>query len=92
MELNSQTVMKGRKFELKQEGTTEKVASLEEYLNQSSTCTGEYSEVKLEPVERGASSMEHSNCNNNFVDEYSEIKVIPADRKYTAPAWPPQTY
>ena len=90
MELNLQTVVKGRKFELKQEGTTEKVASLEEYPNQSSVCTAEYSEIKLIPAERGASSMEHSNYNNTFVDEYSEIKVIPADGKYTPPVWPPR--
>ena len=49
LEFNFQTVTKGRKFELKQEGTTEKEASLEEYLNQSSICTCEYSEIKLEP-------------------------------------------
>ena len=90
MELNLQTVMKGRKFELKQEETTEKEASLEEYLNQSSICGGEYSEIKLEPVENGASSMEQSNYNNTFVDEYSEIKVLPANGKYTPPTWPPR--
>ena len=78
LELNLQNMMKGRKFELKQEGTTEKEASLEEYPNQSSVCTAEYSEIKLIPAERGASSMEHLNYNNTFVDEYSEIKVIPA--------------
>ena len=78
LELNFQNMTKGRKFELKQEGTTEKVASLEEYPNQSSVCTAEYSEIKLIAAERGASSMEHSNYNNTFVDEYSEIKVIPA--------------
>ena len=78
MELNFQNMTKGRKFELKPEGTTEKEASLEEYPNQSSICTAEYSEIKLIPAERGASSMEHSNYNNTFVDEYSEIKLIPA--------------
>ena len=58
LETNLQTVMKERQFELQQEGTTEKEAGLEEYLNQSSICGGEYSEIKLEPVENGASSME----------------------------------
>ena len=82
MELNLQNMMKGRKFELQQEGTTEKEASLEEYPNQSSICGGEYSEITLEPVEGGASSMEHSNYNHTFVDEYNEIKVLPADGKY----------
>ena len=88
MELNLQTVMKGRKFELKQEGTTEKEASLEEYLTKSSICGGEYSEIKLEPVENGASSMEYSNYNKAFTDEYSEIKGVPGDGKYTPPVWP----
>ena len=78
LELNFQNMTKGRKFELKQEGTTEKVASLEEYPNQRSICNTEYSEIKLIAAERGASSMEHSNYNNTFVDEYNEIKVIPA--------------
>ena len=90
MELNFQTVMKGRKFELKQEGTTEKEASLEEHPNQSSICNAEYSEIKLEPAERGASSMEHSNYNKAFTDEYSELKGVPADGKYTPPVWPPR--
>ena len=90
LELNLQTVMKGRQFELKQEGTTEKETSLEEHLNQSSTCTGEYSEIKLEPAEKEACLEEHSNYNNTFVDEYSEIKVIPADGKYNPPVWSPR--
>ena len=83
-------MMKGRKFELKQEGTTEKEASLEEYPNQSSICNAEYSEIKLEPAEKEACLDDHSNQNNAFVDEYSEIKGVPADGKYTPPAWPPR--
>ena len=82
MELNFQNMTNRRKFELQQEGTTEKEASLEEYPNQSSICNAEYSEIKLETVENGTSSMEQSNYNNTFVDEYSEIKVLPADGKY----------
>ena len=35
---------------------------------------GEYSEIKLEPVENGASSMEYSNYNKAFTDEYSKKK------------------
>ena len=90
LELNLQTVMKGRQFELKQEGSTEKETSLEEHPNQSSICTGEYSEIKLEPAEKEACLEEHSNYNKTFVDEYSETKVIPADGKYTPPARPPR--
>ena len=90
LELNLQNMMKGRKFELKQEGTTEKEASLEEYPNQSSICNAEYSEIKLETVEKEACLDDHSNRNNTFVDEYNEIKGIPADGKYTPPAWPPR--
>ena len=89
LELNLQTVMKGRQFELKQEGTTEKETSLEEHPNQSSICTGEYCEINLEPAEKEACLEEHSNY-NTFVDEYSEIKVIPADGKYNPPAWSPR--
>ena len=89
-ELNLQNVMKGRKFELKQEGTTEKEASLEEHPNQSSIRNAEYSEIKLESAEKVACLDDHSNQNNTFVDENNEIKGIPADGKYTPPAWPPR--
>ena len=90
LELNLQTVMKGRQFELKQEGSTEKETSLEECPNQSSICTGEYSEIKLEPAEKEACLEEHSNYNKAFTDENSETKVIPADGKYTPHARPPR--
>ena len=89
LELNLQNVMKVRQFELKQEGTTEKEASLQEYPNQSSVCTAEYSEIKLEPAEEACLD-DHSNQNNVFVDNYSEVKVIPADAKYTPPLRPPR--
>ena len=76
------------KLKVKQDGTTEKKAGSEEYLNQNSTFTGDYSEIKLVLAEKGACLDDHSNQNNTFVDEYSEIRVIPADGKYRPPAWP----
>ena len=76
------------KLKVKQEGTTEKMASSEECLNQNSTLAGEYSEIKLVMAEKGASSEDHSNQSNTFVGKYSETKVIPADDKYTPPARP----
>ena len=75
-------------LELNQEGTTENEASLEEYLNQNSMCTDQYSEIKFIPNEKAASSEECLNQNSNFIGEYSEIKVIPADTEYTLPASP----
>ena len=75
-------------LELKQERTTKKEASLEEYLNQNSVCTDQYSEIKFMPNEKEASSEECLNENSNFIGEYSEIKVIPADSEYTLPASP----
>ena len=75
-------------FELNQEGTTEKEASLEEYLNQNSMCTDQYSEIKFIPNEKEASSEECLNQNSNFIGEHGEIKVIPADSEYTLPASP----
>ena len=41
------------KLRLKQDGTTEKMASSEECLNQNSTFAGEYSEIKLVLAEKG---------------------------------------
>ena len=70
-------------LELNQERTTKKEASLEEYLNQNSVCTDEYSEIKFIPNEKEASSEECLNQNSNFIGKYSEIKVIPADSEYT---------
>ena len=75
-------------LELNQEGTTEKEASLEEYPNQNSVCTDEYSEIKFIPNEKEASSEECLNQNSNSIGEYGEIKVIPADSEYTLPASP----
>ena len=75
-------------LELNQEGTTEKKASLEKYLNQNSVCTDQYSEIKFIPNEKEASSEECLNQNSNFIGEYDEIKVIPADSEYTLPASP----
>ena len=48
---NIQNVMKGKGFEMKQEVTIEKKAGSEEYLNQNSNFTGEYSEIKLVPAD-----------------------------------------
>ena len=76
------------KLKVKQEGTTEKMASSEECLNQKSNFAGEYSEIKLVLAEKGASSEDHSNQSNTFVGKYSETKVIPAYDKYTPPARP----
>ena len=80
------------KLKMKQDGTTEKKASSEECLNQTSTFAGDYSEIK---AEKGANSEGNSNQSNTFVGEYSEIEAIPAlgqpaDRKYTPPARPPR--
>ena len=57
------------KLKVKQEGTTEKMASSEECLNQNSNFAGEYSEIKLVLAEKGASSEDHSNQSNTFVGE-----------------------
>ena len=78
------------KLKVKQDGTTEKKASSEEYLNQNSTLAGEYSEIKLVLAEKGASSEDHSNQSNTFVGEYRETEVIPADDKYTPHTRPPR--
>ena len=75
-------------LELKQEGTTKKKAGLEEYLNQNSTCTDEYSEIKSIPNEKEASSEVCLNKNSTAAGKYSEIKVVPADREYTLQASP----
>ena len=91
MELNKLQNVKRKEcieLELNQEGTTEKEASLEEYPNQNSVCTDEYSEIKFIPNEKEASSEECLNQNSTTAGEYSEIKMIPADSEYTLPASP----
>ena len=75
-------------LELNQEGTTEKEATLEQYPNQNSVCTDEYSEIKFIPNEKETSSEECLNQISNFISEYNEIKVAPADSEYTLPASP----